>query len=68
MHLAVQVDRAYKAGRFTFTRLGSAWEVQSHILAHGGAVVTRLEVFSDLQPFFARQPKAVYPGPGEPVG
>ncbi|WIA21668.1 hypothetical protein OEZ85_000839 [Tetradesmus obliquus] len=63
-YMCDQVDRAYKAGRFTFTRLGSAWEVQSHILAHGGAVVTRLEVFSDLQPFFARQPKAVYPGPG----
>ncbi|WIA42099.1 hypothetical protein OEZ86_009374 [Tetradesmus obliquus] len=53
-----------KAGRFTFTTLGSAWEVQVNILAHGSAVVTRLEVFSDLQPFFAQQPKGVYPGPG----
>lgn len=63
-YMCDQVDRSYKAGRFTFTRLGSAWEVQANILAHGSAVVTRLEVFSDLQPFFARQPKGVYPGPG----
>jgi hypothetical protein len=62
------VDKFYKAGRFTFTRLGSAWEVQAHILANGGAVVTRLEVYSDLHKFFAKQPKGVYPGPGINVG
>lgn len=50
-------------GYFKWYRLENAWEVMDHIRTWG-SVVTRLNVYDDFKPFFARNPSGVYTGPG----
>jgi hypothetical protein len=58
------VDPMQKQGSFSFVPLTQAWDVQTHIRQFG-AVVTRLDLYPNFKPFFAKNPKGVYPGPGE---
>jgi hypothetical protein len=51
-------------GSFKYVKLGTAWEVQDWIRKHG-SVITRLELYSDMKPFFAKHRTGVYNGPGE---
>jgi hypothetical protein len=50
-------------GQYTFTPLGSIVEMQRHIRQHG-SIVCRMQLFSDIRPFFAANRSAVYKGPG----
>ncbi|KIZ07750.1 hypothetical protein MNEG_0195 [Monoraphidium neglectum] len=49
-------------GKFEYVQLNSPWEVQEHLRNWGG-VVTRLDIYDDLRPFFAKNPKGSYNGP-----
>ena len=49
-------------GQFTSTSLGTIWEMQSWVTRHGG-VVTRLDLYTDMKPFFKAHPQSVYSGP-----
>jgi hypothetical protein len=57
---------ALSQGTFRYVKLGTAWEVQEWIRKHG-SVITRLNVFSDMRPFFAKYRSGVYNGPSEPA-
>jgi hypothetical protein len=46
-------------GRFQFFPLNDVVQVQRHIRNHGG-VLTRLQVYPDLKPFFNATPKGIY--------
>eukprot|EP00878_Enallax_costatus_P021080 GHUV01022302.1.p1 GENE.GHUV01022302.1~~GHUV01022302.1.p1 ORF type:complete len:303 (-),score=45.99 GHUV01022302.1:480-1388(-) len=52
----------YLNGQLDIAILGSVWEMQQHILAHGAAV-TSLTLYDDFKPYFAANPKGIYPGP-----
>ncbi|KAI8473897.1 MAG: hypothetical protein J3K34DRAFT_409538 [Monoraphidium minutum] len=49
-------------GKFKYIQLTSAWEVQAHI-RQWGAVFTRLDVWSNLRPFYKDNPQGTYMGP-----
>jgi hypothetical protein len=59
-----ETDWALRKGQFSYVQLSTAWDVQEHIRAHG-AVVTRLNIWSDFRSFFKANSKGVYPGPGK---
>jgi hypothetical protein len=54
-------------GEYTFTSLDSIVEMQRHIRQHG-SIVCRMQLYSDIKPFFAANPGAVYKGPGGCIG
>jgi hypothetical protein len=51
-------------GDFAIKLLGSIVEMQRHIRQQG-SIVCRMQLYSDIKPFFAANPGAVYKGPGE---
>jgi hypothetical protein len=54
-------------GGFLATPLSSTWEMQRHIRQYG-SIVCRINLYTDLKPFFVDKPTGVYPGPGERHG
>jgi hypothetical protein len=52
-------------GRYLVKQLGSIVDMQRHIRQQG-SIVCRMQLYSDIRPFFAKNPGAVYRGPGEP--
>jgi hypothetical protein len=55
---------ALSKGTFRYVKLGTGWEVQEWIRKHG-SVITRLDVYSDMKPFFAKNRSGVYNGPSK---
>jgi hypothetical protein len=51
-------------GKFRAKQLGSIPEMQQHIRQHG-SIACRIQLHSDIRPFYEKQPKGIYPGPGE---
>jgi hypothetical protein len=51
-------------GEFAVKSLGSIVEMQRHIRQQG-SIVCRMQLYSDIKPFFAANPRAVYQRPGE---
>jgi hypothetical protein len=48
-------------GKFQYQQLSEVWDIQRHIRDHG-AVITRIDIYDDFEPFFKQSPKGVYPG------
>ena len=46
---------------FRYQQLSEVWDIQRHIRDHG-AIITRIDVYEDFEPFFKGNPKSVYPG------
>jgi hypothetical protein len=50
-------------GVYRYQQLGSIVEMQRHIRQHG-SIVCRMQLYSDIKPFFRASPGGVYKGPG----
>jgi hypothetical protein len=50
-------------GEYRSRPLGNIWDMQRHIRQHG-SIVCRMQLFSDIRPFFVDNPLGVYNGPG----
>jgi hypothetical protein len=50
-------------GQYRSRPLGYIWDMQRHIREQG-SIVCRMQLFSDIRPFFADKPLGVYKGPG----
>lgn len=59
-------DPDLKLGYFTYRQLTNIWEIQEWIRLHG-STLTRINIFSDLRPFFEKNPNAIYMRPGEGI-
>jgi hypothetical protein len=51
-------------GVFRFKALGNIVDMQRHIRQQG-SIVCRMQLYSDIKPFFAANPGGVYKGPGQ---
>jgi hypothetical protein len=45
-----------------YAQLSTPMDIQDHVRTHG-AVMTRLDIYSDFRPFFQASPKGTYMGP-----
>jgi hypothetical protein len=54
-------------GVYKYKQLGSIVEMQRHIRQQG-SIVCRMQLYSDVKPFFAANRNGVYKGPGERLG
>lgn len=52
-----------KGGAFKYKQIRGLADAQNHIRKYG-SILSPLEIYDDMRPFFAKNPKGVYPGHG----